>query len=285
MTNPIAIVTGAASGLGRATAELLAKEYALLLCDISEHALEDFRQVLTQSGVQVQAAICDVSKQDQVVQAVDAAADMGKIEAVFHAAGVSPTMADVGKPIYEINLLGTAYLLDALATHLQEGASVVLVSSMASYFSSVWTPDQLIEILRDPLADDFYECLQALDVAEDVMSPGIAYGLSKLGVRCLAEKTAQVWGPRNIRVNTISPGIIDTPMAAREAEKQPSMQMMKDVTPLQRVGKPREIAQAGRFLLSPDASFITGADLLVDGGSTRAIIEFMKSTPSTSVDS
>ena len=275
-TDSIALVTGAASGLGKATAALLAARHTLVLCDVAREPLEAYCAELERGGARAHAVVCDVSKRDEVTRAVETAAGLGRIDAVFHAAGLGPSQVDNGERLYAVNLFGSAYLVETLTPVVGNGAAVVLVASQASYFATFMLPPEARAILEDPLAADFYSKLQALDGKHDPMAPEIAYGASKLGVRLLAEKTAARWGERNARINSLSPGIIDTPMSVLEAESKPAMQMITDMTPLKRWGRPAEIASAAGFLLSPESSFITGVDLLVDGGSTKAVEALMR---------
>jgi len=273
MIKPVALITGAASGLGKATAELLSKDHMLVLCDISERTLEEFCLYLSQKGTEVYPVVCDVSKETDVTTAVDTAVKIGKIRSVFHSAGVSPTLVEDGEQMYRINLLGTAYLIKALAPHMKNGASAICVASQAAYFAMLGVLPEQKAVLENPLAEDFFDRLKETDPDGNLMIPETAYGLSKLGVRYIVEHTATDWGENNARINTISPGIIETPMTIKEAEQQPGMQIVKEQTPLKRWGQPVEIANVARFLLSAEASFITGVDLLVDGGSTNRFVK------------
>ena len=117
-------------------------------------------------------------------------------------------------------------------------------------------------LLRDPLAPDFLHRATEL-VAND---PGFAYGLAKVGVIRAVGRAAVRWGPRGGRVNSVSPGLIDTPMGRQEFGQQPVMREMLERTPLARFGEPEEVAAVAAFLVSDAASFVSGIDVLVDGG-------------------
>lgn len=107
--------------------------------------------------------------------------------------------------------------------------------------------------------------------------PDAAYGLSKLGVQLLVENRAENWGEKGARIVSLSPGIVNTQMGQQEASQQEEMAAMLERTPIQRQGEPTEIANVVAFLISDAASYITGTDILVDGGTTANTKEFSAS--------
>ena len=147
MTKHVALITGAASGLGKATAELLSKDHTLILCDISERTLEEFCLYLSQKGTEVYPVICDVSKETDVTTAVDTAVKIGKIRSVFHSAGVSPTLVEDGEQMYRINLLGTAYLIKALAPHMKNGGMRTRHGTMRGAITQMLAQNNMISTM------------------------------------------------------------------------------------------------------------------------------------------
>jgi NAD(P)-dependent dehydrogenase (short-subunit alcohol dehydrogenase family) len=268
---PVAIITGGAGGMGVACANLFAKTHQLLLCDVSKDKLETHSNRLRQQGVTVHTALADVSKPDDVAALVTTAANAGQIKAVVHTAGLSPNMAD-GKVVMEVNLLGTALLLDALAAHMSNGATAVCIASQAGTFANAQVPAELKALLAEPLADGFMSQMDAFGI---LASSESAYGVGKLGVQLLVQKLALEWGQRNARIVSISPGMIATPMIELETRLNTEILEILKSTPLSRTGQPEEIAQVARFLCSADASYVTGVDWLVDGGSTHQILSRM----------
>jgi NAD(P)-dependent dehydrogenase (short-subunit alcohol dehydrogenase family) len=177
--------------------------------------------------------------------------------------------------VIEVDLVGTAYILDAMFPLAGAGTAAVCIASQSAYM--IPTFDAGLGRLPDGLlTGDVVARIRAN--APDLLSdPGIAYGWSKQVVLDLVVAVAPAWGARGARVVSISPGIITTPMGKQELAQQPFMQTIIDLTPLGRTGEPSEIASAVAFLTSEAASFITGTDILVDGGSTRAVQNAMGS--------
>ena len=125
-------------------------------------------------------------------------------------------------------------------------------------------------VLDDPLRDGFLDALRSA-VGPGIEDSGLAYAWAKRGVHRLVRRVAVPWGRRGARICSISPGMIDTPQGRQEAAAQPAMTMMLEHTPLGRFGTAEELAAVVAFAVSDEASFMTGIDLLVDGGVCAAI--------------
>lgn len=260
MSKNVYVITGGSGGMGKATAELVGKYGTVLLADVSEERLEHTKQELATKGItDVYIQQVDITIKENVMELAEKANALGTLKGLIHTAGLSPTMAD-SKRITEVNLVGTGFILDAFLPYATEGTSVVLVSSMSGYMPPRQGP--YVEVLKKPLADNVIEAMEQFAQG----NPGAAYSLSKLGVQLIAEDQAWIWGQKGARINSLSPGTINTPMGRQEAEQQEQMAQMLAITPLQREGEPVEIATAIDFLLSNAASYITGIDLRVDGG-------------------
>jgi NAD(P)-dependent dehydrogenase (short-subunit alcohol dehydrogenase family) len=252
------LVVGGGSGMGAAVAREIRSDRLLLIADRSVEAAEAIAAPLGDGAL---ALACDIADAGSVARLAERT---GPIRSLVVTAGLSPTMAS-GQRILEVNLVGMARLVDALEPSIGEGSVAVLFASCAAHGEPL--PAEVEQILDDPLSDDLIDNLRAIGL--DPENPGTAYALSKVGVIRLARRKSVTWWPRGARIVSLSPGIIDTPMGAREFEQQPVMASMVDA--VGRMGTSEEIARVVHFLLSPDASFISGTDLLVDGGVTAML--------------
>jgi NAD(P)-dependent dehydrogenase (short-subunit alcohol dehydrogenase family) len=201
----------------------------------------------------------DVSDVSSVEGLVGFAASQGSLATLVHTAGLSPTMAS-GRRILEVNLRGTALMIAAFQPLAGEGSVGVFVASMAGH---LWPLDPATEaaIANADVAD----ILEATGLGQDV-DPSEAYAVSKRGAIVRVVAATKAWGARGARIVSLSPGMIATPMGHQESAAQPFMNEMLTMSPVPRLGTPVDIAEAVAWLAGPDASFITGTDILVDGG-------------------
>ncbi len=220
-------------------------------------------------GAELVPVALDVTDAAGIAGLADRVAGLGSLRAVAHAAGISPTMAD-WRAILSVDLVGSALLLDALFPLVGERTAAVCFASMAAVLVVPNGAPAVDPVLDDPLAADFLDRVRAA-AGEAIEDTGTAYGWAKRGVQRLVRREAVRWGAAGGRVTSISPGMIDTPQGRQEAAAQPLMKVLLDHTPLRREGRPEEIAAVVAFLLSDEASFLTGTDVLVDGGVVAAL--------------
>ncbi|KAH6955728.1 hypothetical protein BKA56DRAFT_440218, partial [Ilyonectria sp. MPI-CAGE-AT-0026] len=246
LSNKFIVLTGAASGIGQATAELLASQGAKLsLCDVQEKALEELVAKLTKSGADVIGTVVDVRRRNEVEQWIHKSVQKyGQINGAVNAAGVvgrgmlhqliHEVTDDDWDLVYDINVKGILHSLRAEIPHLASGGSVVNIASLAGITGSP-------------------QCA--------------TYSSSKHAVVGLSRVAAKELGPKNIRVNVVCPGQIDTALFRQTTDANPSLsETFNAITPLRRIGRPEEAANMISWLLSDAASFVTGTTQVVDGG-------------------
>jgi NAD(P)-dependent dehydrogenase (short-subunit alcohol dehydrogenase family) len=262
----VVVITGT-GGMGLSISRRLGTGRHLVLADSSPDSMRSAASTLRNEGHFVTEVQTDVSNAAAVQQLADTAASLGQVRAIVHTAGVSPVQASTAQ-IVAVDVLGTAHVLDAFLPHVQQGTTCVCIASMAGTMTQL-PPDQEMALATTPTAE-----LAALPLLDpDTMDPAGAYGVAKRANQVRVQAASIPWGAQGGRVISISPGIISTPMGQQElaGPSGEAMTHMTNVSGSQRLGTPEDIATTVEFLVSPAASFITGTDLLVDGGVIAAM--------------
>ncbi|MGB8391128.1 SDR family oxidoreductase [Mycobacterium sp.] len=256
-------------GMGHAIAHRLGAGKTVLLADNSEAALASVTQALSAAGHHVESQRVDVSSPESVRKLAEHAASLGAVTQVAHTAGLSPSQASA-EAILAVDLLGTALVLQEFGQVIAQGGAGVVVASMAGHMFPPLTAEQEGALAHTPAGE-----LLGLEFVspQKITDPGSAYGIAKQANHIRVRAASAHWGRRGARINSISPGIISTPMGQQELASPvgDGMRAMIAMSATGRLGTPDDIAAATAFLLGPDASFITGTDLLVDGGVIAAI--------------
>ena len=257
-----------AGSMGTAIVRRIAAGKKILLGDISENNLERTANDLRYSGYDVETRIVNALEKDSVEAFAQTAAALGDVMYFIDTAGASPNQASP-EHILLLDMVGTGYALDAFGRVMAPGGAGLVISSQVGYMLRV--PEeveaQIIQTPADKLMDLPYICETAMQ------NQGLAYIIAKRVNHLQAQKAAATtWKERRARINTISPGVIVTPLAYDEfAAAGDNYQRMIDASAAMRTGSSDEIAEAGAFLLGEHAGFINGTDLLIDGGVIAAI--------------
>ncbi|MCX5460774.1 SDR family oxidoreductase [Streptomyces sp. CAI-21] len=267
MGRNVVVVIGV-GGMGEAIARRQGPGNRLLLADFDEATLAAVAERLRGQGHEVVTQAVDVSSASSVTALAEAAAGLGPVTQVVHTAGLSPVQASPAA-VLRVDLLGTALVVEEFGHVVAPGGAGVVIASMAGHMlrtpltteqesALAHTPAE--ELLRLPFADP------------EALGQG-AYGLAKYGNRLRVQAASAAWGARGARINSVSPGVIATPMGQQELDGASgrTMRAMVAASGTGRLGTPEDIADAAAFLLGPGASFITGNDLLVDGGVVAAL--------------
>jgi len=263
----VIVVIGPGS-IGQAIARRVGVGKRLLLADLRQENAEAAAEVLSNAGYQASTTTVDVSSRESVHALVEKATALGNVTGVIHAAGVSPSQAAPAM-ILTVDLYGTALVLEELGNVIASGGSGVVIASQSGHRLGALTAEQDQALALTP-AD---ELLSIPFLRPDKVKDSLhAYQLSKRGnsLRVMAE--AVRWGRRGARLNTISPGIIITPLAKDEltGPRGEGYRRMIELCPVGRAGTPDEVGAVAALLMGPDGAFITGSDFLMDGGVTAS---------------
>lgn len=263
----VIVVIGSGS-IGQAIARRVSSGKQVVLADLREENASAAAKTLSDAGFEVSTAHVDVSSRESVHALVEKIQAMGPVTGLIHAAGVSPTQASPAT-ILMVDLYGTALVLEEFGNVIARGGAGVVIASQSGHRLPGLTPEENKALATTPVDE-----LLALPMLQPdrVTDPLHAYQISKRGnsLRVMAE--AVRWGKRGARINTISPGIIITPLAKDEltGPRGPGYRRMIDLCPVGRAGTPDEVGNVGALLMGPDGAFITGSDFLMDGGVTAS---------------
>jgi NAD(P)-dependent dehydrogenase (short-subunit alcohol dehydrogenase family) len=254
--------------IGQAIARRVGVGKHVLLADMRQDNADTAATILGNAGYEVSVATVDASSREAVHALVETATGLGEVTGLIHAAGVSPTQAPPAT-IFKVDLYGTALVLEEFGNVIARGGAGVVIASQSGHRLPPLTVEQNKALATTPVE----ELLSLPFLQPDQVTDSLhAYQLSKRGnsLRVMAE--AVRWGKRGARVNTISPGIIMTPLAKDElgGPRGEGYRRMIELSAAGRAGTPDEVATAAALLMGPDGGFITGSDFLMDGGVTAA---------------
>lgn len=263
----VIVVIGAGS-IGQAIARRVSAGKHVLLADLKQENADAAAKVLLDAGFETSTTTVDVSSRASVHALVEAATALGDVTGLIHAAGVSPSQASPAT-ILHVDLYGTALVLEEFGNVIAQGGAGVVIASQSGHRLPGLTTEQNAALAMTPTEQLLALPMLQPDQVKDSLH---AYQLSKRGnsLRVMAE--AVRWGQRGARVNTISPGIIFTPLARDELSgpRGEGYRRMIDVSAAKRGGTPDEVGTVGALLMGPEGAFIAGSDFLMDGGVTAA---------------
>jgi len=263
----VIVVIGPGS-IGQAIARRVSAGKHVLLADLRAENAEAAAVVMSNAGFEVSTTTVDISSRESIHRVVETATKLGEVTGVIHAAGVSPSQASPAA-ILKVDLFGTAVLLEEFGNVIARGGSGVVIASQSGHRLGALTAAEDKALATTPPEQLLSLPFLQLDQVKDSLH---AYQLAKRAnsLRVMAE--AVRWGKRGARVNTISPGIIITPLAKDEliGPRAEGYRRMVDHCPVGRAGTPDEVGSVGALLMGPDGAFITGSDFLMDGGVTAS---------------
>lgn len=270
----VVVITGGGSGMGLEAAKFMSKDKIIILSGRTLKKLENGVAELTALGFTAYAKACDTSNRESVRELAEYAASLGEITNVINSAGLSPAMADP-ETIVRVNALGTVYVNQEFSKLMSKGSVIVDVSSNSAYIlPSFIIPKKAYALAETDEAKFLKTIIKRSSMAKgDYQRSGFAYSLSKNFVVWYAKKCAFEYGPKGIRVVSLSPGLIATDMGNLEAKDGG---MLIPMTAEERMGKPEELGYALATVADERNGYLAGVDVLVDGGSVNGMKEFKK---------
>lgn len=267
MTKDVMILTGAGQ-IGMAIARRMGMDKKIIIGDKNPENAKSIAEIMTNAGFDVEPIEMDLSSRESIKKMIAKAQEFGEISMLINSAGVSPSQAPI-EVILKVDLYGTAVLLEEVGKVIKKGGGGVTISSQSGHRMPALTAKE-----DELLATTPTEELLKLDMLqpENIRDTLHAYQMAK---RCNVKRVmaeAVKWGEKGARVNSISPGIIVTPLAIDEFNG-PRGDFYKNMfakCPAGRPGTADEVANVAELLMSPNGAFITGADFLIDGGATAS---------------
>jgi NAD(P)-dependent dehydrogenase (short-subunit alcohol dehydrogenase family) len=263
------IVIIGSGGIGLAIAKRQGFGKTVLLADFNEAVLNAAAQTMRDASYKVETQIVNVAERESVRALAEKAASLGPVMQVVNTAGLSPNMAPVAK-VLEVDLYGSALVFEEFGKVVAPGGAGLIISSMAGHMMRQLPEEDEKQLAHTP-ADELLK-LPFLQ-GDAIPNTLVAYMVAKRANFLRVQAEAMTWGERGARVNAISPGVIVTPLGRHELESEIGhiFHAMVEASPSKRMAPPEEIAEAAAFLLGPTAGFITGSDLLIDGGVIAAM--------------
>jgi NAD(P)-dependent dehydrogenase (short-subunit alcohol dehydrogenase family) len=265
------VITGGSGGMGYATALLLGRRHTagntiLLISGHSETHLAEAAEGLAQAGItaRIETEVCDVASPEDVLHLADTAARLGHVRGVIHTAGVSPSMDDY-EQIIATNALGTIYVDRAFLSLADEGFTMVNVSSMAAYvLPGAMLPTRAYKAVKIGPNALLKRLSRRCRLLPANMRAQLAYPISKNFVNWYTRHLSAAYGERGAHIVSVSPGSFDTKMG--QLEKDAGAGAMVDSAAIKRFGDPSEVADLLAWLVLESPVYLTGADILIDGG-------------------
>ena len=273
----VVILLGSGS-IGQAIARRVGAGKHVVLADLKIENANAAAEIFENAGFETSTVAADLSSRESILNLIEHAQKFGAIKNLINAAGVSPSQAPVSA-ILKVDLYGTAVLLEEVGKVISDGGSGVIISSQSGHRLPALTEEENFQLATSPT-----EKLLELDFIKNISDTLKAYQFAKRGncLRVMFEATR--WGKRGATINSISPGIIITPLANDELHgpRKDGYLKMIAASPAGRAGTPDEVGDLAEFLMSSRGKFINGADFLIDGGTTASYwygdLQYLKKT-------
>ena len=259
----VCVITGGGSGMGLAAAKELGDEYQILITGRTIEKLQAAVEDLKSKGIDAEGFPCDVSNRKAVEKLAEYASNMGNIKVVIHAAGLSPNMGSA-ETIMRINAAGTVNVNEVFYGKVIQNGCIINVSSMSGHLvPKMFMPSTKYSLSTTNIELFLKKMMNRVSLFPKKHQSGVSYSISKNFVIWYAQMHAEKFAKRGIRVLSISPGLFETPMA--DAERELSQGFVEKCA-IKRYGRVEEIAYLFKVLSNEKAGYLTGVDILCDGG-------------------
>ena len=259
----VCVITGGGSGMGLGTAQIIGKDHCIIIAGRTVKKLESAVETLRKEGINAEAVACDVSDRSSVDKLAARARELGIVSSVIHSAGLSPNMGDA-KTIMTVNALGTINVHGAFYEVMEAGSCLINISSMSAYLApEKIMPKKAFAYSQTDNTRFLKKVMFMVNFFPKKMRPGLAYAISKNFVIWYSKAEAVKFGKKGIRVLSISPGSFDTDMGQLEKD---GIARLMEKSAFPRFGKVEEIASLIAFCAGDKPSYLTGIDILCDGG-------------------
>jgi Dehydrogenases with different specificities (related to short-chain alcohol dehydrogenases) len=267
MSDKVCVITGGGSGIGLAAAKVMGKDARIVIVGRNEAKLERAAVELAVRGIEAQPFACDLANESSTKDLAWFARKQGRIASVIHAAGMSPHMGGA-REIMEANALGTVNINDAFFPVMESGSCIVDVSSMSAYIApALIMPRRAYPLSRIDKDKFMRHMMRRVNLFPKKLRSSIAYVTSKNFVVWFAKTDAARFGEKGVRVVSVSPGNFETPMGELEREEASAY---VERSAIKRFGKVEEIAHLLAACADERMGYLTGVDILCDGGCVAA---------------
>ena len=277
MSKDVAVLLGTGS-IGQAIIRRVGAGKHIVLADLKQENADKAAHILEDAGFETSTIAVNLGSHDDILALVEHAQHFGAVKYLVNAAGVSPSQASV-QDILRVDLYGTAVLLEEFGKIIAEGGSGIVISSQSGHRLPALSEEENSQLAASPVNE-----LLSLPFIAAITDTLKAYQYSKRCnvLRVMYEATR--WGKRGATVNSISPGIIITPLANDELHgpRGEGYRKMLSLCPAGRAGTPDEVGDLAAFLMSEKGRWISGSDFLIDGGTTASYwygdLQYLKAT-------
>jgi NAD(P)-dependent dehydrogenase (short-subunit alcohol dehydrogenase family) len=258
-------VTGLGT-MGPACARRLGSGRCLVITDVDARRTDDAAASLREDGFDVVALVLDLGATAAPQELLKAVAAAGRLRTLVHTAAISQAQAPTAERIYAVNLVGTARMIEAFQPIANPGTVGVIIASVGAQFVTI-APEVERALALAPV-DELLAAIRRVPGHDDKSN---AYLVARRGNQLRVERASLAWAARGARLVSISPGLISTAQGRLELREHPQVAAVLAGTPMQRIGTPDDIAGIVEWVTGPAASFVTGTDLRIDGGTIAAL--------------